>query len=119
MSLLKKIALTASAAIVTAGLTSAAWAESAAERAVKEAQKYKGQTITIVWEAGLQSLDPLNFSGPLWEKLTGMKVKVIEVQTAEMFTKIMQEYRAGTGAYDALNVMPSRSEEHTSELQSH
>ena len=107
MSLLKKIALTASAAIVTAGLTSAAWAESAAERAVKEAQKYKGQTITIVWEAGLQSLDPLNFSGPLWEKLTGMKVKVIEVQTAEMFTKIMQEYRAGTGAYDALNVMPS------------
>ena len=27
--------------------------------------------------------------------------------TAEMFTKIMQEYRAGTGAYDALNVIPS------------
>ena len=107
MSLLKKIALTASAAIVTAGLTSAAWAESAAERAVKEAQKYKGQTITIVWEAGLQSLDPLNFSGPLWEKLTGIKVKVVEVQTAEMFTKIMQEYRAGTGAYDALNVIPA------------
>ena len=107
MSLLKKIALTASAAIVTAGLTSVAWAESAAERAVKEAQKYKGQTITIVWEAGLQSLDPLNFSGPLWEKLTGIKVKVVEVQTAEMFTKIMQEYRAGTGAYDALNVIPA------------
>jgi multiple sugar transport system substrate-binding protein len=107
MSLLKKIALTASAVIFTAGLTSAAWAESAAERAVKEAQKYKGQTITIVWEAGLQSLDPLNFSGPLWEKLTGIKVKVVEVQTAEMFTKIMQEYRAGTGAYDALNVIPA------------
>lgn len=107
MSLLKKIALTASAAILTAGITSTAWAESAAERAVKEAQKYKGQTITIVWEAGLQSLDPLNFSGPLWEKLTGIKVKVVEVQTAEMFTKIMQEYRAGTGAYDALNVIPA------------
>ncbi len=82
-------------------------AESAAERAVKEAQKYKGQTITIVWEAGLQALDPLNFSGPKWEKLTGIKVKVVEVATAEMFTKIMQEYRAGTGAYDALNVIPS------------
>ena len=27
--------------------------------------------------------------------------------TAEMFTKIMQEYRAGTGAYDALNVIPA------------
>ena len=24
-----------------------------------------------------------------------------------MFTKIMQEYRAGTGAYDALNVVPA------------
>src|SRR5207247_2582874 len=66
-----------------------------------------GKTITIVWEAGLQSLDPLNFSGPLWEKETGCKVKVVEVPTAEMFTKIMQEYRAGTGAYDALNVIPA------------
>ena len=82
-------------------------AESAADIAVKEAQKYRGQTITIVWEAGLQALDPLNFSGPKWEKLTGIKVKVVEVPTAEMFTKIMQEYRAGTGAYDALNVIPA------------
>ena len=87
-------------------LATGAHAESAADRAVKEAQKYRGQTITIVWEAGLQSLDPLNFSGPKWEKLTGIKVKVVEVPTAEMFTKIMQEYRAGTGAYDALNVIP-------------
>jgi len=107
MDLLKRLAWTAAAAFLAAGTASAAWAESAADRAVKEAQKYKGQTITIVWEAGLQSLDPLNFSGPLWEKLTGIKIKVVEVQTAEMFTKIMQEYRAGTGAYDALNVIPA------------
>ena len=65
------------------------------------------QTITIVWEAGLQALDPLNFSGPKWEELTGIKVKVVELPIAEMFTKIMQEYRAGTGAYDALNVVPA------------
>jgi multiple sugar transport system substrate-binding protein len=86
---------------------STAMAESAAEIAVKEAQKYKGSTVTIVWEAGLQALDPLNFSGPMWEKLTGIKVKVVEVQTAEMFTKIMQDYRSGAGAYDALNVIPA------------
>ena len=79
----------------------------AADMAVDAAKKYAGKTITIVWEAGLQSLDPLNFSGPKWEKLTGIKVKVVEVPTAEMFTKIMQEYRAGTGAYDALNVIPA------------
>jgi multiple sugar transport system substrate-binding protein len=86
----------------------AAAAQSAAQRAADAAKKIcAGKTITIVWEAGLQSLDPLNFSGPKWEQLTGCKVKVVEVPTAEMFTKIMQEYRAGTGAYDALNVIPA------------
>jgi len=86
----------------------AASAQSAAQIAVDAAKKIcNGKTVTIVWEAGLQSLDPLNFSGPKWEQLTGCKIKVVEVPTAEMFTKIMQEYRAGTGAYDALNVIPA------------
>ena len=79
----------------------------AAQNAVEAAKQYAGSEISIVWEAGLQSLDPLNFSGPMWEELTGIKVNVIEVPTAEMFTKILQEHRAGTGAYDALNVIPS------------
>jgi multiple sugar transport system substrate-binding protein len=102
-----KLLLVGASAALAVLSSSLALAESAAERAVQEAQKYKGTTITIVWEAGLQALDPLNFSGPKWEELTGIKVKVVEVQTAEMFTKIMQEYRAGTGAYDALNVIPA------------
>ncbi|HEY5929688.1 MAG TPA: extracellular solute-binding protein, partial [Burkholderiales bacterium] len=97
--------------IVTASalaLSGAAAAQSAAKTAVEAAKKIcAGKTITIVWEAGLQSLDPTQFSGPLWEKETGCKVKVVEVPTAEMFTKIMQEFRAGTGAYDALNVIPA------------
>src|SRR5262245_40555323 len=96
---------------VAAGLTAAmgrpAWAASAADTAVKAAQQYKGRSITIVWEAGLQSLDPTHFSGPKWKELTGMDVKVIEVATAEMFTKIMQDYKSGAGAYDALNVIPA------------
>ena len=82
-------------------------AASAAQTAVAAAKEYAGTEITVVWEAGLQSLDPLNYSGPLWEKETGIRVKVIEVPTAEMFTKILQEHRAGSGAYDALNVIPS------------
>ena len=97
-------------ALVTAGFVwpASAPAQSAAQRAVDAAKKIcAGKTITIVWEAGLQSLDPLNFSGPKWEQATGCKVKVVEVPTAEMFTKIMQEYRANTGAYDALNVIPA------------
>jgi multiple sugar transport system substrate-binding protein len=107
MRLFKRVAGAAAIAGLAISLATSAWAQSAAETAVKEAQKYRGQEITIVWEAGLQALDPLNFSGPKWEELTGIKVKVVEVPIAEMFTKIMQEYRAGTGAYDALNVVPS------------
>src|SRR4030095_7300724 len=95
-------------AAATAVWPEAASAQSAAQIAVDAAKPIcAGKTITIVWEAGLQSLDPLNFSGPKWEQLTGCKIKVVEVPTAEMFTKIMQEFRAGTGAYDALNVIPA------------
>ncbi len=99
-----QLGLTAVAAMVLAGQ---AYAQSAAETAVEAAKEFAGTEITIVWEAGLQALDPLNFSGPKWKELTGIDVKVIEVPTAEMFTKILQEHRAGTGAYDALNVIPS------------
>ncbi len=102
-------ALPAVLAAAVLAWSAGASAENAAQRAVDAAKPLctGGKTITIVWEAGLQSLDPLNFSGPEWEKQTGCKVKVVEVPTAEMFTKIMQEYRAGTGAYDALNVIPA------------
>lgn len=104
-----KLALLPLAAATALAVSGTASAESAAQRAVNAAKPLcaGGKTITIVWEAGLQSLDPLNFSGPMWEKATGCKVKVVEVATAEMFTKIMQEFRAGTGAYDALNVIPA------------
>jgi multiple sugar transport system substrate-binding protein len=95
------------AALAMLGLAGQARAQSAAETAVEAAKQYAGTEITIVWEAGLQSLDPLNFSGPKWKELTGIDVKVVEVPTAEMFTKILQEHRAGTGAYDALNVIPA------------
>ena len=97
------------AAAVAATLTGVAKAADpdAADIAVEAAKKYAGTTISIVWEAGLQSLDPLNYSGPKWEKLTGIKVKVVEVPTDQMFTKILQDYKSGAGAYDALNVIPS------------
>ncbi|HEV8388224.1 MAG TPA: hypothetical protein VGQ35_00190, partial [Dongiaceae bacterium] len=77
MRLINKVAWVGAVAGLAISWASTAMAESAAEIAVKEAQKYKGTTVTIVWEAGLQALDPLNFSGPMWEKLTGIKVKVV------------------------------------------
>jgi len=110
---LRRLGLRKGLLLTIATATALAWtgiasAQNAAKTAVDAAKKIcSGKTITIVWEAGLQSLDPTQFSGPLWEKETGCKVKVVEVPTAEMFTKIMQEFRAGTGAYDALNVIPA------------
>jgi multiple sugar transport system substrate-binding protein len=112
-SVLRRPGLSRALLLTIATATALAWtgiasAQNAAKTAVEAAKKIcSGKTITIVWEAGLQSLDPKNFSGPLWEKETGCKINVVEVPTSEMFTKIMQEFRAGTGAYDALNVIPA------------
>ena len=79
----------------------------AARRAVEEAKKYAGITLTIEYQAGLQALDPLNYSGPIWEKLTGIKIKVIEVPLAEVFSKIMLDYRSGGGSFDVVDVVPA------------
>ena len=106
MSLRSTIGGLAALALLGAG-SSAAWAESAAEIAVREAKQYAGTEINVFWEAGLQALGPQNFSGPLWEELTGIKVNIIEAQHDEMFPKMMQEHRGGTGAYDVLNVVPA------------
>ena len=85
-----------------------AHAESAAEKAVKAAKQYSGITLNVFYEAGLQPLDPKNFTGPMWEKLTGIKINVIESPINEMFTKTIQAHRAGSGAYDVLNVLPNQ-----------
>ena len=94
-------------AAITALVAPPVLAQSAADRAVEAAKQYSGQTLNITWEAGLQALDPLNFSGPKWEELTGVKINVVEVPISELFTKTMAEHRAGTGAYDMLNVVPA------------
>lgn len=72
------------AAGLAGSLARPASAADAAQAAVDAAKQYSGTTISIVWEAGLQALDPLNFSGPKWKELTGIDVKVVEVSTAEI-----------------------------------
>lgn len=85
-----------------------ALAQSAADAAVEAAKQYAGTTLNVFYEAGLQPLDPKNFTGPMWEELTGIKINVIESPVDEMFTKTMQAHRAGSGAYDVLNVIPNQ-----------
>ncbi len=91
----------------SAGSVAYAQGQNAAQRAVDEAKKYSGTTLTLEWQAGLQALDPLNFSGPLWESLTGIKIKVVEIPLSEVFSKIMLDYRSGTGSFDVVDVVPS------------
>jgi multiple sugar transport system substrate-binding protein len=100
-----KAAALAGAVVFAAG--GPALGESAADRAVEAAKQYAGTTLNITWEAGLQALDPLNFSGPKWEELTGIRINVVEVPINELFTKTLAEHRARTGAYDLLNVVPA------------
>ena len=55
-------------------------ADGSAYRAVVAAKQYSGETINMAYEEQLQALEPRNYSGPLWEDLTGIKSEVIELQ---------------------------------------
>ncbi len=55
-----KMLFGAAAVLVLAGASASAADKDAADTAIEAAKKYGGTTISIVWEAGLQSLDPLN-----------------------------------------------------------
>ncbi|BCX02679.1 MAG: ABC transporter substrate-binding protein [Candidatus Roseilinea sp.] len=78
-----------------------------AARAIELAKKYAGVTLNVTWEAGLQSQDPLLFSAPEFERLTGVKINVIETPFTELFSKAVADHQAGGGAYDVLNFAPT------------
>ena len=61
----------------------------------------------MTWPGGVGALDPKVHTVPLFEKLTGVKVNVIETPIAEMFPKVMIEHRGRTGAYDVVRIVPS------------
>ena len=81
--------------------------ENAATKAVEAAKAYSGVTINTAEEAGLVSMLGINITGPEWEALTGIKVKVTEIPFDELFPKQMLEHKAGSGAYDVLTIGPS------------
>ena len=53
----------------------------------------------MTYEAGLQALDPRNFSGPLWEQFTGIKSNVVELSHPDQYSKPVAEHIAASGAY--------------------
>lgn len=77
-----------------------------ARRAVEAAQKHKGVSISMTYEAGLQALEPRNFSGPLWQDLTGISSNVVELSHPDQYSKPIAEHIAQSGAYDILDIEP-------------
>ena len=81
-------------------------ADGSAFRAVEAAKKFAGANLNMTYEAGLQGLDPRNFSGPMWEDLTGIKSTVVELPSPDMYSKPIAEHIAQSGAYDILDLQP-------------
>ncbi len=82
-------------------------AEGSAYRAVQAAKQYSGVTLSMTYEVGLQALDPRNYSGPVWEQLTGIKSNVVELSNPDQYSKAVAEHIAGSGAYDILDISPA------------
>ena len=71
--------------------------EDAAAKAIEAAKQFSGSTITVVAEAGLQALLDTQYTGPEWEKLTGIKVKVVELPFEEIYPKTHPREAGGYG----------------------
>lgn len=69
--------------------------------------KFSGVTLNRISEAGPQALEPKNFSGPLWNKLTGGTITVTEAPFADIRTKAIAENLGKTGALDVIDVSPA------------
>jgi multiple sugar transport system substrate-binding protein len=67
----------------------------------------KPEAINVAWEDALQLEDPINFSGPMWEELTGIKINAIGKPFPELFPAQVAEHLGQTGAYDVLSMVPA------------
>jgi multiple sugar transport system substrate-binding protein len=99
--------MTEQAAAALEASTAGAQADPIATGAVNAAKQFKGITLGRINEAGPQALDDKNFSGPLWEKLTGIKTKVTEAPFAQIRTKVIAEDLAKSGALDTIEMSPA------------
>ncbi len=81
--------------------------DGSAYRAVEAAKQFKGATLAMTYEAGLQALEPRNYSGPQWQDLTGIASNVVELSHPDQYSKPIAEHIAQSGAYDILDIEPA------------
>lgn len=77
------------------------------EIAVQEAQQYSGTTLDVTWESGLQAIDPITFSAPLWEEQTGININVVELDPGAQFSTPVADHIAGGSSFDVLSFNPA------------
>lgn len=80
----KLIVITLSFVFSTLSIAATVVEDKAAE-AVEAAQKFRGITLNVTWNKGLMAKEVLLYSGPLWEKLTGIKINVVEQMIPDMY----------------------------------
>ncbi|WP_022941774.1 extracellular solute-binding protein [Psychromonas hadalis] len=81
---------------------------SKADEAVKHAQAYRGTSLNVIWNKGLMAKEILLYSAPLWEKLTGIKINVIELAIDEVYPSVSQEHFFKSYSYDVISIVPNR-----------
>jgi len=66
---------------------------------------YAGKELVVAVEAGVMAL-PLREFVSAWEDTTGAKVRVVELSTAVVHSKLMMELKSESGVYDVINCKP-------------
>jgi multiple sugar transport system substrate-binding protein len=78
------------------------------ERAIHAARRFSGATLNVGWETGMQAQDPLRYSDPLWERLTGVRINLVELGTPlDLFRRTLEEHRGGAGNLDCGMAAPA------------
>lgn len=95
------------AAALAASTSTVQGADPIAASAVNAAKRFDDVTLGRINEAGPQALDDKNFSGPLWERLTGIKTRLTEAPFAQIRTKVIAENLAKSGALDTIEMSPA------------
>ncbi|XHR29206.1 MAG: extracellular solute-binding protein [Chthoniobacteraceae bacterium] len=78
---------------------------SGAQRAVDAAQRFRGMSLNVASESGPQANGLIVRDAPLWEKLTGIHINVVEIGSdLSRFRWLIQEHREGAGTLDCASV---------------
>jgi multiple sugar transport system substrate-binding protein len=78
-----------------------------AAAAVNAGKRWRGIRLRKATEEGLRTLDDKNFTGPLWKRLTGIDIEVVEAAPPQLHAKVVAAHRAKASVYDVIEAWPA------------